>query len=38
MEVAPESFYCPITGEVMKDPVVDNDGISYEKEGGRLVT
>jgi hypothetical protein len=28
----PESFYCPITGEVMEEPVIDNDGISYEKK------
>jgi hypothetical protein len=27
----PESFYCPITGELMKDPVVDREGNSYER-------
>eukprot|EP01129_Flabellula_baltica_P010632 TRINITY_DN450_c0_g3_i1.p1 TRINITY_DN450_c0_g3~~TRINITY_DN450_c0_g3_i1.p1 ORF type:complete len:751 (+),score=134.96 TRINITY_DN450_c0_g3_i1:233-2485(+) len=27
----PESFYCPITLEIMRDPVIDNDGISYER-------
>jgi len=25
------SFYCPITDELMKDPVIDNDGNSYER-------
>ncbi|GAB5367725.1 hypothetical protein AAMO2058_001255700 [Amorphochlora amoebiformis] len=28
----PPSFYCPITFEVMKDPVVTADGYSYERE------
>jgi hypothetical protein len=27
----PEAYYCPITQEVMKDPVVDIDGNSYER-------
>merc|ERR1711871_462186 len=26
----PDEFLCPITGEIMKDPVIDNQGISYE--------
>jgi len=28
----PDGFLCPITGEIMKDPVIDNQGISYERE------
>ena len=28
----PSNFVCPITQEIMKDPVSDNEGISYEKE------
>jgi U-box domain len=28
----PESFLCPISYEVMRDPVVDSDGNSYERE------
>ena len=28
----PEEFLCPITEEIMKDPVIDNEGISYERE------
>jgi len=31
MEI-PESFYCPITHEVMVDPVIDPDGNSYERQ------
>ena len=27
----PEEFLCPITGEIMKEPVSDNQGISYER-------
>jgi hypothetical protein len=26
------NFYCPITGELMKDPVIDRDGITYERQ------
>lgn len=26
------NFYCPITQEIMRDPVVDRDGNSYERE------
>ena len=26
----PSDFYCPITGDLMANPVSDNDGISYE--------
>lgn len=25
------NFYCPITGDVMSDPVIDRDGITYER-------
>jgi len=25
------NFYCPITGDVMIDPVIDRDGITYER-------
>merc|ERR1712146_205835 len=28
----PHEYFCPITGEIMKDPVSDNEGISYERE------
>lgn len=28
----PQHFICPITCEIMKDPVIDNDGVSYERE------
>ena len=28
----PESFYCPLTTELMKDPVVDPEGNTYERE------
>ena len=28
----PDEFLCPITGVIMKDPVSDNQGISYERE------
>ena len=27
----PQGFYCPITGELMKEPVLGKDGHSYEK-------
>ena len=27
----PQDFYCPITGELMKEPVLGKDGHSYEK-------
>ncbi|KAJ3294903.1 hypothetical protein HK104_003181, partial [Borealophlyctis nickersoniae] len=27
----PESFFCPITHDIMKDPVSDPDGVSYER-------
>ena len=27
----PYEYYCPITGEIINDPVVDNQGISYER-------
>ena len=27
----PESFFCPITGEIMEDPVMCDDGHSYER-------
>lgn len=28
----PEAFYCPISGEVMLDPVVASDGHTYERK------
>lgn len=28
----PQHFMCPITLVVMKDPVIDNEGVSYERE------
>ena len=28
----PNEFLCPITREIMIDPVSDNEGISYERE------
>jgi len=28
----PESFYCPLTTELMKDPVVDPEGNTYDRE------
>lgn len=28
----PKEFFCPLTKRVMKDPVIDNDGHSYERE------
>mmetsp|Transcript_9747 Transcript_9747/g.14800 ORF Transcript_9747/g.14800 Transcript_9747/m.14800 type:complete len:606 (+) Transcript_9747:187-2004(+) len=28
----PEEFFCPLTKRIMKDPVVDNDGHTYERE------
>ena len=27
----PDDFYCPITGELMKEPVSEPDGHTYEK-------
>jgi len=27
----PDDFYCPITGELMSDPVSDPDGHTYER-------
>ncbi|CAG9467059.1 unnamed protein product [Pedinophyceae sp. YPF-701] len=29
---APQAFLCPITHEAMRDPVIDKDGNSYERE------
>mmetsp|Transcript_6365 Transcript_6365/g.3599 ORF Transcript_6365/g.3599 Transcript_6365/m.3599 type:complete len:95 (+) Transcript_6365:49-333(+) len=26
-----ESYYCPITQQLMEDPVIDPEGISYER-------
>ncbi|XP_077176091.1 WD repeat, SAM and U-box domain-containing protein 1 [Paroedura picta] len=31
-EAVPDEFLCPITKELMKDPVIAADGYSYEKE------
>ena len=28
----PHDFYCPITGELMNNPVSDREGFSYEKD------
>ena len=28
----PQHFLCPITLAVMNDPVIDNDGVSYERQ------
>lgn len=28
----PKEFFCPLTKRLMKDPVVDNDGHTYERE------
>lgn len=27
----PLEFICPITQDIMKDPVIDNEGVSYER-------
>lgn len=27
----PDEFYCPISGEVMRDPVIAQDGVTYER-------
>lgn len=27
----PDEFYCPLTLEIMRDPVVAEDGMSYER-------
>ena len=31
MENTNASFYCPITGDLMSDPVVDSEGNTYER-------
>lgn len=31
----PKEFFCPLTKRLMKDPVVDNDGHSFEREAIR---
>jgi hypothetical protein len=28
----PHEFYCPITGDLMKDPVSEPDGHTYERD------
>lgn len=28
----PDEFICPITQDIMSDPVIDKDGVSYEKQ------
>jgi hypothetical protein len=28
----PENFYCPLTSELMKDPVMDSEGNTFERE------
>jgi len=35
-EEPPESFCCPITGEIMVDPVMDQQGHSYERRAVEL--
>ena len=30
--VVPDSYYCPISYELMKDPVLDIDGYTVEKK------
>ena len=32
MESTNEVFYCPITGDLMKDPVIAPDGHSYDRQ------
>lgn len=32
MEAVPESFICPISHEIMRDPYIDPDGNSYERQ------
>lgn len=32
MEAVPESFICPISQEIMRDPYIDPEGNSYEKQ------
>jgi U-box domain len=36
MENMNPSFYCPITGELMIDPVVDSEGNTYERSAIEL--
>eukprot|EP00300_Choanocystis_sp_HF-7_P006000 c14418_g1_i1.p1 GENE.c14418_g1_i1~~c14418_g1_i1.p1 ORF type:complete len:617 (+),score=106.06 c14418_g1_i1:54-1853(+) len=31
-EDAPSSFYCPITSDIMEDPVITDDGQTYDRE------
>lgn len=31
MTTIPDSFLCPISHEIMKDPVIDNYGVSYDR-------
>ena len=31
-EIIPPEFCCPITGDIMVDPVISPDGFSYEKD------
>ena len=31
-EEIPQHFLCPITLAIMNDPVIDNEGVSYERE------
>jgi hypothetical protein len=33
--VAPDEYYCPITKELMVDPVIAMDGMTYEKDSIR---
>ena len=36
-KVAREDFLCPISYEIMKDPVVANDGYTYDRCNRRMV-
>jgi hypothetical protein len=33
VRAVPNEYHCPITREVMKDPVVASDGYTYERKG-----
>jgi hypothetical protein len=32
MDTVPQEYICPITAEIMKDPVIGSDGQTYERE------
>ena len=31
MEKVPEEYFCPITGEIMRDPVINSASQTYER-------